>query len=296
MGILRDTLNKIKTAAVEAAERQRAEQAALRERMRPYCRGYDVYPDEVNSQYCSYVRRCIIRNMLIKLIFLALIASAALIFRKYELNEMLPLLVIAGVIVLILLAFVLADLSMLSRYMKGNYDCFGAMVTNTRVESQTSTDSDGQTTTTYDYYVTLNGIECEVNSKEYNKVSVGQYIHFVRLKSKYRKNDRFYFFPSSADEEHFLIGHHNPTNEPRLYAPEKGSTSLTILSVLCIAGAVAAFIWVCSQGFTEDSMTSLMLPGGFVAGALVISIINKLIGLGKERRKLEELQRNYHGQ
>lgn len=221
MGKFGDMLNNIRAAANEAAQKRKAEQQALHERMKQYYRGYDVFPDEVNTQYTDWVRRSLIKGLVIKSLILAALIALGVTAFGAKAYDVFPVYMIGGFVALILLLFVITDISLLTRFLKGNYDCFGAMVTNTRVESHTSTDSDGNTTTTYDYYVSLNGIECEVDSKQYRKAAVGQYMHFVRLKAKYRKNDRFYFFPCSEDEEYYLIGHHNPRTSRGFTAPKK---------------------------------------------------------------------------
>ncbi|MBQ8119585.1 MAG: hypothetical protein IJ172_02215 [Ruminococcus sp.] len=296
MGKFGDMLNNIRAGANEAAQKRKAEQQALHERMKQYYRGYDVFPDEVNTQYTDWVRRSLIKGLVIKSLILAALIALGVTAFGAKAYDVFPVYMIGGFVALILLLFEITDISLLTRFLKGNYDCFGAMVTNTRVESHTSTDSDGNTTTTYDYYVSLNGIECEVDSKQYRKAAVGQYMHFVRLKAKYRKNDRFYFFPCSEDEEYYLIGHHNPSDEPRLYRAEKGSSALTALSVLCLLGSFGTLIWAILRGSTEFLRTVWILPAGLLTGSLVLAVINKIVGLNKDRKKLEEMKRRHFGE
>lgn len=103
MGAIGDMFNKIKAAASEAAEKQRAAQAQLRERMRPYHRGYDVFPDEVNWQYCAWVRRSLIKKLLIKGIVLAAIIVFIVISVVIKNYDTLPLMLICAFAALILL-------------------------------------------------------------------------------------------------------------------------------------------------------------------------------------------------
>ena len=298
MGAFLDAVNKMRASAAEAKARREAEAAALRERMRPYCRGYDVFPDEINSQYTSIVCRSLMKGLLIKSIFLAGLVTLIILGFVYRSGGMVAFMFLGFFIGLLLFFAALSDLFMLTSFISGEYDSFGAMVTHTRVESHTSTDEDGHTTTTYDYYVSLNGIECEVNSKEYHKVAVGQYLHFVRLRAKYRRGDRFYFFPCPVSEEQFIIGQHSPSRELRLYRPEKGSGALTALSVLCIIGSfgVGIYLVVTRREYNGDLTSMLFISGGLLAGGIVIAIINKCVGLAKGRKKLEEKRREYYGE
>lgn len=295
MSSLRDALNNIRAAAQEAAQRRRIEQEQLRQKMIPYCRGYDVFPDEINAQYTSLVRSNLIKGVLIKgAIFAAAVTLMVLMITNKSFN-MFPLAMLGGFLCLVLLMVLLSDISHLSHFIGGRYDCYGAMVTNARVESHTSTDSDGHTTTSYDYFVSLNGVECEVTSKEYRKAPVGQYMHFVRLKAKYRKSDVFYFFPCPQTEEQFIIDHHSPAAELRLYRPEKGSKALTALSILCILGAFASMIWVMSSSANGREL-SVYIPASLTAASILLAIINKCVGLSKGRKKLEEKRRMQQGE
>lgn len=293
MGAFRDAINNMRAAAAQAAEQRRAEEAAFRERMKPYLRGYDVFPDEVNSQYYKAVRSRLLRGVIIKFILLFLCSSVvtAIITQRY--TEVILMLFFCGIAGLVVLLLFIANLTQFLRLTGGNFDCFGAMVTNKRIEEHTSTDSDGNTTTSYDYFVTLNGIECEVTSKEYRKTQRGQYTHFVRVNAKYRKNDTFYFFPCAVSDEQDIIGHHSPQSEPRLYRAEKGSTALTLFSVLCLLGSFVTVVWITLKQNTIDVMAALPLPLGLFGGAIVLAIINKCVGLSKGKKKIEEMKRSH---
>ena len=295
MGSFRQALMNMKTALIEDAQRRKLEQEQLRQRMAPYCRGYDVYADEINAQYTSLVRSNLIKSVLIKGTIFAAAVTLMVLMITNKSFDVFPIAIFGGFICLVLMMLFLSDISHLSHFISGKYDCYGAMVTNTRVESHTSTDSDGNTTTSYDYFVSLNGVECEVTSKEYRKAPVGQYMHFVRLKAKYRKSDVFYFFPCPQTEEQFIIGHHSPAAELRLYRPEKGSGILTALSVLCILGAFASMIWVFASSENGKEL-SVYIPAGLTAASILFAIINKCVGLSKGRKKLEEKRRMQQGE
>lgn len=281
-------LSKAMEAMREAGERRRLEQQALMERMRPYFRGYDVYPDEINQQYTSAVCRKLMKSTLIKGIILAGGVIVMILFAR----EIFPVSIFLGFALLILFLAALMDFSGLLRFFGGNYDCYGAMVTNTRVEEHTHHDSDGTSTTTYTYFVSLNGIECEVSSREFRKVGIGRYCHFVRLNAKYRRHDKFYFFPCGEEEQYHIIGQHKPSDELRLYRPEKGSGGVVALAVLSGMGSFGMFIYTMVQ-HKEFGIEELMLPVGLAALMIVFIIINKLISMAKGRKKIEEKRRMY---
>ncbi|MBR6045572.1 MAG: hypothetical protein IKP47_08065 [Ruminococcus sp.] len=282
----------VKRAMAESAARARAEQEALYQRMKQYYRGYDVFDDGVNSQYVSQLTSRITRNAFIK----CLILGGGVTLCIFIGRNALPLVILIALILFFVFLTALVDISELIKILGNNYDAFGAMVTSHRVESHTSTDEDGHTTTTYTYFVSLNGIECRVSGGQYKKAPVGQYLHFVRVKGKYIRQDTFYFYPCDVSEEQYRIGQHYPAEELRLYRPAKGSGALTALCVLMVIGAVASTMYFVAIRRTSDDLTFIFVSAGLVGGAILVAIINKCVGLARGRRELEKKRSRYDGQ
>ena len=249
---------QIKQTLDEAAARRAAEERALYESMKPYHRGYDVYPDEVCDHFVGMLRKSIVTHFLIKLFLLALAAGG---IAAGFLTKTVQLIVILPLPALILLLLIIRDISRLNRISAKKYDAFGAMVTNSRVDSHSSTDSDGNTTTTYEYYIWLNGIKCEVPKKEFDKTGIGTYTYFVRLKAKYIKNDLFFLYPTDPSEAEHRIGQHYPKDELRLYnapSPNGLTTLLCVLGVIAAIGGAIAY----AAGRSSDTLWLMTAIGG----------------------------------
>ena len=167
------------------------------------------------------------------------------------------------------------------------------MVTNTYVEVHHSTDSDGRDTTTYTYYVWLNGIKCQISGSEYNKIGVGVYCYFIRLKAKYIKNDLFFFFPTDPAEQDHRTGQHYPEDELRLYSAPPANALATLMLVLGILGAIGSFI---TMVLTDDGhRTGLPVWAYIGIGCLAMAVIGFIArGISKSlrcRRIIEEKRR-----
>ena len=235
MGIL----SAIKQAIDEASARERAEKKALYERVKPYNRGYDVYPDEVTDHFAGMLKKKLVKQLITELLLLALAAGG--ITAGFVWGYVPPI-VILPIPALVLLALVIQSFSRLNRISERKFDAYGAMVTDSRVDTRTSTDSEGNTTTTYDYYLWLNGIKCEVTSKEFNKAPVGVYTYFVRLKGKYIKQDLFFLYPTDPSEADHRIGQHYPDEELRLWAPPAPNGLATMLCILGFMAGIGGFL------------------------------------------------------
>ena len=282
-------ISKMSEAVKEAAAQKAAERQALQERMKPYYRGYDVYPQEVCEHFAGMVRGSLARTFAIMTVLFGGSVGAAVIFFVKEIYAGFMLSLVPAVIFLLL---ALWALSPLTRMLGGDYDAFGAMITDTRVEEHRSTDSEGRSTTTYTYYVWLNGIQCQVSGGEFRKVKTGDYCYFVRLRAKYIKDDQFYFFPSDPAEQDHRISQHYPVDELRLQGPPPGSGWAVLLIVLGILGVIGSIVmWVTHD---ED-------PNGFSpwipavlgsAGAAVLGIIlRKITSAIRARKMIEEKKR-----
>lgn len=285
--------SKLSQALQESAARQKAEQQALNERMRQYHRGYDVYPEQVCSYFVGRLRRKLIPRLLIKLLFIGLAAAGGIV--TFFSGDT-PFVFLMGIVLLFLTPFALVDISRLMRISAGKYDAFGAMVTKTYVEEHTTTDSDGQTSTSYTYFTWLNGIKCEVSSGEFHKVGVGTYCYFIRLKAKYISSDQFYFFPTDPAEQSHRIGQHYPSSELRLYKAPPAHVLTTLLFGLGLLGGIGSLIaLVVTEGGTGGT-TSLFawtaLGGGVTA---VIGIIAMTVSKNiRAERLIEEKKRSGH--
>ena len=282
--------SNVRESLRESAARRAAEQAALNERMKTYHRGYDVFPDEVCGYFVGMLRGRFIRGLFIRLLLLGLVIGGGVLGC---IREIFALVFILLVPVLILIPWVLIDISRLLRVAGGNYDAFGAMVTNTYVEVHHSTDSDGRDTTTYTYYVWLNGIKCQISGSEYNKIGVGVYCYFIRLKAKYIKNDLFFFFPTDPAEQDHRTGQHYPEDELRLYSAPPANALATLMLVLGILGAIGSFI---TMVLTDDGHRTGLPVWAYVGiGCLAMAVIGFIArGISKSlrcRRIIEEKRR-----
>ena len=282
--------SNIKQSLRESAERRAAEQKALNERMMTYHRGYDVFPDEVCGYFVSMLLGRFIKGLFIRLLLLGLVIGGGVLGYMYEAFGLVFVLIVP---VLILIPWILVDISRLARIAGGNYDAFGAMVTNTYVEAHHSTDSDGRDTTTYTYFVWLNGIKCEVSGREYGKIGVGVYCYFIRLKAKYIKNDLFFFFPTDPAEQDHRIGQHYPEDELRLYSAPPANALATLMFVLGILGGIGSGIALVA---TDDGKQSGLSIWAYAAmgcfGLAVIGFIARGISKSiRNRRIIEEKRR-----
>ena len=284
-------ISKAKEAIRESAERRAAEQQALQERMRPYMRGYDVFPDEVCGYFVGKLRGRIGRRLIIKLLFFFASAGGAAAAFYYEVYAGFMIGLLAAIVLFI---FTLGDIISMSYITRRRYDAFGGMVTNTHVEAHYHTDSEGRDTTTYEYFVWLNGVECRVSGGEFNRISVGVYCYFIRIKAKYIKNDRFYFFPTDPAEQDHRIGQHYPADELRLYsAPPAGAAANLILAlgILSAIGCMIAWYATDDGKNTELPIWPWAALGG--VGVIIIGIIARGISRSiRARRIVEEKRRS----
>ena len=288
--------SSIKQGLAEAAERQRQAKAAHEERMRPYYRGYDVFPQEMCDYFGGIVRGKLIRGALIKsLILMAGAVGTILLFRYNDAGTVFPFIFIIGIVLFFLFLTILNDVSRLRCFIRGDYDAYGAMVTNTFVESHTSTDSDGDTHTTHDYYVWLNGIKCEVSGSEFGKVKQEQYCFFVRLIGKYIRNDRFYFFPTDTDQQLNRIGQHYPDREPRLRSPSRANFLTSLLIFLGLVGAAAAPMVMLAKN-PSNRVPYFWGAGAGVAVFLLGYITRRISVALRDREAIEKKRRMYDGQ
>ncbi|MBR1393647.1 MAG: hypothetical protein IJ561_07410 [Ruminococcus sp.] len=291
--------DKVRESLAEARERVRLEEAARYQRMAPYRRGYDVYPDEVRRHFGIILRREYIVKVLRDTVIIGLCALGCIFLIKDK-SDAVMFIFIPLIVGLIMLFVWISDVRRLMRLEVGSYDLFGAMVTNTRIEEHTTTDSDGSSSTSYNYFVTLNGIECEVSSKEYRKVSVETYCYFIRFPAKYIKDDKFYFFPSDVAEAQQRIGQHYPGREMRLRSAPRGKGYLIFLAVLvlffcfitCCIGLMAN---VRAQSelmqLWQDNWQLIGASSGIIGAALILlhrHYINEMA-----EQQLEEKRRRY---
>ena len=273
--------SQIKQAIDEAAAREQAEKRAFYQRMQPYKRGYDVYPDEVCEYFVGMLRRSIAKHFIIEL-GLSLIAMAGI--AAGFLTQTIPPIVMLPIPAVFLMCLAMRDASRLKRIKAKKYDAFGAMVTDDRIESHTSTDSDGSTTTTYDYYIWLNGVKCEVTKKEFDKAGLGTYTYFVRLKDRYIKYDLFFLYPTDPSEADHRIGQHYPDDELRLWGPPAPSGAATMLLILGIIAVITGFL-AYTLPRTGDKMWLTAAAGGGVMA--VTGLIARAVS--REKRAREKL-------
>ncbi|MBR4621965.1 MAG: hypothetical protein IKO44_00360 [Ruminococcus sp.] len=286
--------SKIVQAYNAAQERQRIANEERYRRMQPYFRGYDVFPEGFGSDIVSQMRGSFFRRLMIEWMIFAAICIALVLFRAKAPAYYLAL--IGGGIVLLILFFVsLGNLKMLARMLMGKYDVYGAMVTHKRVTSHTHTDSDGQTDTTYTYYVELNGIECQVSSIEYKKVAEEQYCRFLRIRKKYIKDDSFFLYPCELSVQEQRVGQHYPDYEPRLYMPAaNGCLSAFIAGLFCVAAVTfAAFSHYKDRDllpkYINDKCIELAIGCGVMF--VLILVINRVVTNSKEKKLIEEKER-----
>lgn len=286
---LREKLDEIRAYFAKRSRQRIMDEADQHEELKKYCRGYDVYPEEITARLTLYVRRELCKAMLVKIFLAASIFMWSHVYNKrlnlysniYFIRLAAPLLAI------FFLLWIFADFSKLFYFLKGNYDCYGAMISSKRIYYKPNTSTDDEEYDKY-YLVSLNGVEMEVSQIQYHKLTVGQYMHFIRLKGKYRKDDYFYFFPCSTSEEQYIIGHQNPRREPRLNRPVPGSPILSMLAGMCITGAFIKF--VSAENTLSDE--SLLFVVGLFAAGIIIKIVNKALSNTKSKKLLEEMRQN----
>lgn len=223
--------DKFRANLAEAREKARLEAEARYQRMAPYRRGYDVYPEEVRQHFGAILRR----EYIVKVMRDTAITAACVWGCVWLMHTEAVMFIFIPFLVGLIMFFVwIGDVRRLFRLEASKYDLFGAMVTNTRIEEHTTTDSDGTTSTSYNYFVTLNGIECEVSSGEFRKVTIETYCYFIRFPARYIKDDKFYFFPSDEAEAQQRIGQHYPGRELRLRSAPRGKGYLIFFAVLVL--------------------------------------------------------------
>lgn len=282
-------ISRMSEAVKEAAAKKAAERQELQERMKPYFRGYDVYPQEVCEHFAGMVRGSLARSFAIRTVLFAGSVGAAVIFFIKEIYAGFMISLVPAVIFLLM---ALAVLSPMRRILNGDYDAFGAMITNTHIEEHYSTDSDGNGTRTYTYYVWLNGIQCQVSGGEFNKIKVGDYCYFVRLRGKYIKDDEFYFFPSDPAEQDHRLSQHYPVDELRLQGPPPGSAWAVLLIVLGILGVIGSIVmWVTHD--EDPSGFSPWIPAvlGSAGAAVLGDILRRISSAVRARKMIEEKKR-----
>lgn len=285
MGII----SKAKEAMQQAAERREAEQQALNQRMQPYMRGYDVFPDEVCGYFVGKLRSRIGRRLVIKLLFLAASAGGAAAAFYYEVYAGFMVGLLAAIV---LFLFTLGDIISMSYITRRRYDAFGAMVTNTHVEAHYHHDSEGRNTTTYEYFVWLNGVECKVSGGEFNRVAIGDYCYFVRIRGKYIKNDRFYFFPTDPAEQDHRTGQHYPADELRLQRAPAPNGMTTLMLILGVMGAIGSMIaWVATDDGKRTELPIWVWTAIGSAGFAVLGGIARVISSNLRNRKIIEEKR-----
>lgn len=282
----------------ESMARAREERLILEQerelRLKPYYRGYDVFPDEIRDEYASPLKKRLLRNVVIKWFIVAALLFGMVYLLIISGGNAAVFCVFIGVAAFALICFAVSDLSYFLRVRSGIYDVFGGMVTDTRIEEETTTDSDGNTSTSYTYFVTLNGIECEVPRKEYNKVKVETYCIFVRLPAKYIKNDKFVLFPCSPSEQDKRIGQHYPSHEMRLYRPPSSSILAILTIVMSLLGALVFAV------LTPEKMDGnpffeyhYLFSAGLIGVAAAAFFGNRASVNKRAEQELEEKRRRY---
>ena len=287
MGYLKDKINKIRADIVQATRQRIMDEADLQEDLGKYRRGtFDVYPEQINSQYVTLLRRNTVKALIIKCIVFASTVFWALVCYRcgYDLDG--PVIYFSGTVGGPLIFWAYTDISRLIFFIRGKYDTYGAMINYAR---EYSPDTDSDEPTIY-YLIALNGVEIKVSHFQYKRLRVGQYVHFVRFKSKYRANDSYYFFIGSTQDEKDIIGYYNPTRELRLFRAEKGINNLSFVSLFSISNAILLFARASANPDTSF-MKSVVLPWALLIIGAVVWAINKKIISNRNREKLEQMRR-----
>ncbi len=291
MGLIANISNAMKVAAAARA----AGLEAHRRRMMPYNRGYDVFRRELTEPIASEVKGRFRIRVLIYLILCGAVAFGIAVV-KIGRNPFLFMFLI--LLALIFGPLLLLNLFRLIKMILGKYDIYGAMVTDKRTRQNTSTDSEGNTTTTTDYFLSLNCIETEVTSREYNRVRTEEYCFFLRILGKYQRRDVFYVFPADASRQDERIGQHLPSGEMRLYSAPKGSAVCVLMAILTAMAAL--FIMIAGlTGFTGTGLMETISANWkvFMGGAWGLCVmwifINHLVSAGRAK---EMLRRKQEGQ
>ena len=278
--------DKLINAAMEERARQKQERAAMAQRLAEFHCGYDVFPEGDGRQYASSV----IAKTAVKAAVCWLcvcVFCAAVILKRDMLGSYAFMVFVGGFLMLVLFFVGLGYVRLLGRFMTGRYDIFGAVCTGKRYETDTRTDSDGNTTTTYTYYISLNGIECEVPHSQYKKAAEEQYYRFVRVIMKYINRDKYYLFPCDISERERRIGQHYPSGEPRLYKSLGMGVGFVLLAMLGFIGAVVLVFMGYNATHSDENLLYLAAgSGGFAVLMIVIGDLNRR---AKERKKLERL-------
>lgn len=299
MGLSGDIRKGFRLAAenIRAANEQKQLAEAERDqRLARFRRGYDMFPPEITREYSQRCRAHYIKCFLVNFLFLA--GFAALSIWLFMLKTHMTGLVFSCVITLILLIADIINLSKAVRMIIGDFDVFGGIVMNKRVEERTTTDSDGTTSTIYDYYITLNGIESEVSSGDFRRADIETYCFFVRFTAKYIRNDRIIVYPcEQMIDESLITGHHYPKDEIRLYRRPEPNKAAVIFAFLSFVASIflAAFGRTSAvTGILHDR--SLLFAAGSAAVCVICIILNLISVRRREIQQLEEKQRRYDRQ
>jgi len=278
-----------------AGEQRRLEQQARDQRLARFHRGYDVFPPEMTVTYSKQCRSHYLKGFIIKWILLAVfLAMTVYLFIKMTHPV---LLIFSGFASLIFFLLDIHDLSLFLRLIQGDFDVFGGMITGKRVEEHTSTDSDGQTSTSYNYFVSLNGIESEVSSTEYRKADEETYCFFVRFTAKYIRNDMVILYPCpQMIDESNIIGHHHPTHEIRLYRKPSSNGLAVLLGVLGILGAIILAILGNTGAGATLEIYWVPLTAGSAAIGILSFVLNSISVHKREKQELEEKRKIYDRQ
>ena len=278
--------DKLINAAMEERARQKQAYAAMRQRLKEFDCGYDVFPEGDGRQYS----RSLIAKTAVKVLicWLFVCAYCVAVLRDRDMLRFHPFLFFGGGALTIVLFFVgLGFVRLLGKFMTGRYDIFGGVCTGKRYKTETRTDSDGQTTTYYTYYISLNGVECEVPQSQYNKAVEERYYRFVRVIMKYINRDKYYLFPCDISERERRIGQHYPSGEPRLYKSLGMGVGFVLLAMLGFIGAVVLVFMGYNASHSDENLLYLAAgSGGFAVLMIVIGDLNRR---AKERKKLERL-------
>lgn len=299
MGLLSNIKEGFHQAAesIRAAnEQKRLEEMARRQRLAGFLRGYDVFPPEITDEYARKCKAHYIKSFIVKWIILAVLVILTVYFFITKLHPF--AMIFTGMTSVVLFFMDIYALTRVIRMILGDFDVFGGMITNKRVEEETSTDSDGNTSTTYTYFISLNGIESEVSSTEYRKADIETYCFFVRFTAKYIRDDKIILYPCpQMIDESTIIGQHRPINEIRLYSKPRSSPLAIFFGFVGITAAVV-LIGIGRAGspntFLYENWMYMSLAS---AGVGVLALIMNSISVHRrEKTELEEKQRRYDRQ
>ncbi len=258
-------LDNVKDYVRKIDEQMKAEEREFNQLLKPYLRGFDVYPQEVSEHFIGRLRRKLIGRLAAELLIMLGLTGLGvymLVGKKDSTSA-----VGCWLFALILLPFVSANISTVSRTVGDRFDVFGAMVTHRKVEREYSTDSHGKDVTVYNRYLWLNGVKCDVTDSDYRKLDRGVYCYFIRLKGKYIKSDIYYFYPTDPGEEEHRIAQYYPNNDDRLDRPSKPGTAASLILALGVLGSFGSGMFLMVQRKIQT------FHWGILAGFLVMTVI-----------------------